>query len=83
MSNVNFTSGPITVDGVPGLFSQTNQTGGFCHIHHCIANDDGIGCKSREFVGSVPRGSWDGARNNEFGRMVEQKVSSYIDRVAS
>ncbi len=86
MANVKFTGGDITVEGIEGVFSQT-LVRTFVHIHHCILNENGIGCKKREFVGSVCKGNFadpsQGIRsvgNKEFGNMVEEKIEKYIAR---
>ena len=85
MKTVLFQMGDIRVDGVEGFFSQTNKNT-FCHIHHCILHADGIGCKKREFIGSVPKGVYgDPAQgispkgNDHFGEMVEAAIQRYID----
>lgn len=51
--NVKFNRGNINVNGINRYFSQTIKNC-FAHIHHVIFNDNGIGCKNRVFVGSVP-----------------------------
>lgn len=85
MATVKFQMGNIHVDGIEGYFSQTNKNT-FCHIHHCILNDDGIGCKKLEFVASISKGIYgDPAQgikargNDQFGKMVEEAVQKYID----
>ncbi len=78
--------GDITVDGIIGVFSQTNKNA-FCHIYHCILNNDGIGCKMRKFVGTVPLGNFgepsqgiEACGNKEFGNMVVEKIEKYITK---
>lgn len=84
MKTVNFSMGGITVDGIDGVFSQTNKNT-FCHIHHCVRNENGIGYKKREFVGSVPKGVYGDLSqgiaakgNDQFGDMVVEKIQKYI-----
>ena len=88
MKSVNFKAGDITVDGVEGVFTQTNKCGGWCHIHHAILNDNGIGCKSRVFVGSVSKGNFGShdipaIGNNKFGEQVVETIERYLQRSAT
>jgi len=85
MTTAKYSMGDIMVDGVAGFFSSTRRNT-FVHIHHCILNDDGIGCKKYEFVGSVSKGiygdSSQGIRargNDQFGDQVAEKIQKYID----
>lgn len=75
---VKFNMGNISVEGVPGYFSQT-RVGAFARIKHVTTNDF-------KFVGSVPLGvygepgQFPAKGNDQFGKMVEDKISQYIER---
>ncbi len=87
MTTVNYVMGDIVVDGIEGVFSQTKR-GSFARIHHCVPNDNGIGCKQYDFVASVPLGTYGDARenirpknNDQYEQMVVDAINRYISRM--
>lgn len=76
--------GAYTVDGFPGQFSVT-VNGSWNKIHHRVRNDNGIGCKSSAYVGSVSRGNYgDGeiqaVPNRSAQEQIEEKILSWVER---
>lgn len=72
------------VPGLTGYYSCSNRNS-FTQLHYCIPSDNGIGLKSRSFVGSVPLGNYgsDGpsgpitpSRNAHWRDQVEERVKS-------
>jgi len=77
--------GKYTVNGIDGYFKTFNMGRTFEHVFYCIQSD-GIGLKTREFIGSVSSGVYGEGnikprRNDRFQEQVEEIIVKYSTKL--
>jgi hypothetical protein len=73
-------------DGLIGKYSLSKKMGGWTHIHYIVGNDDGIGCKIRQFVGTVSRENFGSeefppCHNPQFRQQVEEAILAHAKKL--